>query len=81
MILWHGEVLFWSVWYPGGFLYLDVHFFLKIWSTFCYYFVEYIDYIFGLIFFSFFNAHDSALVFWWSCRVLSYSFSVLESFV
>jgi hypothetical protein len=54
-----GSILVKSVLCPGGFLYLNGQLFLKIWEIFCYYFVEYIMYPFGLHLFSFFNAHDS----------------------
>jgi hypothetical protein len=40
------------------FLYLTRHLFRETWEIFCYYFVEYIMYIFGLYSFSL-NAHDS----------------------
>jgi hypothetical protein len=55
-MLWRGSVLAMSVWCLGGFQYLDCHLFLKIWEIFCYYFVEYIIYTFGLHLFCFFNA-------------------------
>jgi hypothetical protein len=45
-----------TVWCPGGFLYVNGQNFLEIWETFCYYFIDYITYPFGLHFF--FNAHD-----------------------
>jgi hypothetical protein len=57
-MLWRGSVLVYSVWYSGGFPYLNGQNFLKIWEIFCYYFIEYIMYSFGLQLF-FFNAHDS----------------------
>jgi hypothetical protein len=56
---WGGSILVKSVWCPGGFLYLNEQIFLKIWEIFCYYFFEYVIYLFGLHLFSFFNAHDS----------------------
>jgi hypothetical protein len=56
---WEDSILFKSVSFPGGFLYLNVPNFLKIWEIFYYYFIAYITYIFGLHLFSFFNAQDS----------------------
>jgi hypothetical protein len=53
-----GSILVKSVCCPGGFLYLNGQNFLKLWEIFCYYFIEYIMYAFGLHLFSF-NAHDS----------------------
>jgi hypothetical protein len=55
-----------SVSCPGGFLYLNVNLFLEIWDIFCYYFVEYITYTFGLHILSF-NDHDSQI---WSVTEL-----------
>jgi hypothetical protein len=66
------------VWCPGGFLYLIGHLFLEFWEIFCYYFVEYITYIFGLHLF--FNAYDLQV---WSfngvAEFLHIPFKVLES--
>jgi hypothetical protein len=56
---WRDSNLAKTVWCPGGFLYLNGQLFLKIWEIFCYYFVLYITYPFGLHLFSFFDAHDS----------------------
>jgi hypothetical protein len=52
---WEGSILVKSVWCPGGFLYLNGQNFLKIWEIFCYYFIEYVTYPFGLHLFFFFN--------------------------
>jgi hypothetical protein len=60
MIIFHGEVLFWSSLFSiGGFLYLNGHNFLEIWEIFCYLFIEYIMNPFCLNLFSFFNGYDS----------------------
>jgi hypothetical protein len=56
---WGGSNLVRSLWCPGSFLYLNGKIFLEIWEIFCYCFIEYIKYLFGLHIFSFFNAHDS----------------------
>jgi hypothetical protein len=58
-MLWRGSILVKSFWYPGGFLHLNGHNFFDIWEFFCYYFIEYITYPFGLYLFFFLNAHDS----------------------
>jgi hypothetical protein len=63
-MLWRGSILVKSVWCPGGFLYLNGKNFLESWEIFCYYFIEYITYPFGLHIFSFFNVLDSQI---WSC--------------
>jgi hypothetical protein len=55
-MLCRGSALVMSVWCPGGFLCLDGHLFLAVWEVFCYYFVEYITYNFGLHLFS--SAYD-----------------------
>jgi hypothetical protein len=67
------------VWFPGGFLYLKGQLFLEIWEIFCYYFVGYIIYPFGLHFF--FDAHDLQV---WSfdgvAEFLCIPFAAFESF-
>jgi hypothetical protein len=63
---------------PGGFLYLNRQNFLEI---FCYYFIEYIMYPFGLHLFSFFNVNDSQV---WTfdgvAELLHIPFTALELF-
>jgi hypothetical protein len=61
-MLWGGSILVKSVWCPGGFLYLNGQNFLKNWEIFCYHFIEYIMYPFGLHLFSFFNVPDSRVL-------------------
>jgi hypothetical protein len=80
-MLWRGSTLVKSVWCPGGFLYLNHQNILQIWEIFCYYFIGYIMYPFGLYLFSFFNAHDSQV---WSLdgltEFLHIPFTALELF-
>jgi hypothetical protein len=63
---WRGSIMVKSVWCPSVFLFLNGQNFLNIWEIFCYYFIEYITYPFGLHLFSF-CPWFSGLVFWWSC--------------
>jgi hypothetical protein len=55
--------------------------FLEIWEIFCYYFIKYVSYLFGLYLFSFFNAHESQV---WSFDGVTESlyipFTALELF-
>jgi hypothetical protein len=68
------SILVESVWCSGGFLHLD------IWEIFCYYFVEYIMYPFGLYLF-FFNAHGSQVCFFAGVvEFLHIPFTALELF-
>jgi hypothetical protein len=55
--------------------YLNGHLFPEILENFCYAFVEYITYIFGLHLFSFFNVYDL------QAEILHILFATLESFV
>jgi hypothetical protein len=52
-MLWRGLILVKSVWCLRGFLYLNGQNFLEIYEIFCYYFIEYTTYTFGLDLFSF----------------------------
>jgi hypothetical protein len=74
-----GFILVKSVWCPGSF-HLNGQNFLEIWEIFCYYFIKYITYPFGLYLF-FFNDHDSQV---WSfdgvAEFLHITFTALELF-
>jgi hypothetical protein len=79
-MLWGGFILVKSTWCPGRFLYLNGQNFLEICEIFCYYFIEYIMYPFGLYLF-FFNAYDSQV---WSfdgvSELLHIPFTALKLF-
>jgi hypothetical protein len=69
-----------SVWCTGGFLYQNGQNFFEVWEIFCYDFIEYVMYSFGLHL-SFFNVHDSQ--FWSFDEVVKFfhiPFTALELF-
>jgi hypothetical protein len=74
---WKGSILAKRVWYLGIFLYLNGQNFLEIWEVFCYYFIEYITFLFDLHLFSFFNAYDSQI---WYFNGVADFFSQLLSY-